>query len=55
MDKNTLDLVGKALIVKTIIESLNELNDFIVNFHNFLHVVQHYLFRAYIDDGNVGT
>ncbi|KJM76220.1 hypothetical protein SS16_14835 [Enterobacter hormaechei subsp. xiangfangensis] len=45
MAKNTLDLVGKALIVKTIIESLNELNDFIVNFHNFLHVVQHYFIR----------
>lgn len=55
MAKNTLDLVGKALIVKTIIESLNELNDFIVNFYNFLHVVQHYSFRNDFYDGNVET
>jgi|GEM_PF-2913919 len=42
MSNNTLGLVGKVLIVKAIIESLNELNDFIVNFHNLLHVVLHY-------------
>lgn len=55
MSNNTLNLVGKALIVKTIIESLNELNDFIVNFHHFLHVVLYYSRRVFLNNGNVGA
>jgi len=56
MSNNTLGLVGKVLIVKAIIESLNELNDFIVNFYSLLHVVLHYRLNGFCNrNGNVET
>lgn len=54
MSNNTLGLVGKVLILKEIIEILNGLNDFIVNFHNLLHVVLHYNLNGFsYRNGNV--